>query len=207
MTAMVTEPARLAKDQRREAILDVAAAMVTNGEVGVDGVSMESVAEQAGVSRALVYKHFADRHDLLDALYKRESDVVHAELSAAVTGATSVEDMFRALVHGALRVQATRGSAFTALGAAGLRTRERRDAQRRRDRTTLRYFTKRAEQELGLEPGSATTAVAILLGAIDVVLAQWRLRPTAEHAANLEEAYVQLVVGGLGRLSRSWATD
>jgi AcrR family transcriptional regulator len=193
------EPSRLARDQRREAILDVAATMVADG--GVDAVSMESVAERAGVSRPLVYKHFADRHDLLDALYKRESDIVHAELAEAVTGAETVEGMFRALVRGALRAEATRGAAFAALRAAGMRTRERRYEQRLRDRTTLRYFARRAEIEFGIEPRSARVGVAILLGAIDAVLAQWRLRPTADNAELLEDAYVQLVVGGLSRLT------
>ena len=193
------EPTRLARDQRREAILDIALKMVAQS--GVDAVSMESVAERAGVSRALVYKHFADRHDLLDALYKRESDVLHAELTAAVVGADTVEAMFRALVRGALRAEATRGAAFAALRAAGLRTRARRDQQRRRDATTVRYFARRAEAEFGIESGTARAAVSILLGAIDAVLAQWRLRPSAGQAKLLEDAYVQLVVGGLRQFS------
>ncbi len=34
---------------------------------------MEAVAERAGVSRPLVYKHFANRGELLASLYQRES--------------------------------------------------------------------------------------------------------------------------------------
>jgi hypothetical protein len=34
------------------------------------------------------------------------------------------------------------------------------------------------------------------------VLAQWRQRPTREHAALLEDTYVALVVGGLDELAR-----
>jgi len=198
------EPTRLGRDQRRESLLDVAAAMVAEGSV--DAITMESVAERAGVSRPLVYKHFADRHDLLEAVYKRESALVHAELTAAVAAGQSVEAMFRALISGALKSQARRGAAFAALRAAGLRTRERRDEQRRRDRTTLRFFAAKAAEEFGMDRKSARAGVGILLGAVETVLAQWQLRPTAEHARLLEDTYVQLVLGGLHQLGSETAS-
>lgn len=198
------EPTRLGRDQRRESLLDVAAAMVAEGSV--DAITMESVAERAGVSRPLVYKHFADRHNLLEAVYKRESAMVHAELSVAVQAGGSVEAMFRALIKGALQSQARRGAAFAALRAAGLRTREQRDEQRRRDRTTVRYFAAKVEREFGIDRRAARPAVGILLGAVETVLAQWQLRPTAEHAQLLEDTYVQLVLGGLHQLGGSRAS-
>ena len=202
--ADATEPTRLGRDQRRESLLDVAATMVAEGSV--DSITMDSVAERAGVSRPLVYKHFADRNDLLDAVYKRETAMVHAELTAAVTTSDSVEAMFRALISGALQAQARRGAAFAALRAAGLRTRERRDEQRRRDRTTLRYFARQAQQEFGIDQKAARAGVSIFLGAVETVLAQWQLRPSDEHARLLEDTYVQLVLGGLRQLGRAQAS-
>jgi AcrR family transcriptional regulator len=193
------ERARLARADRRDALLDAALALVAEGDI--DSVSMESVAERAGVSRPLVYKHFANRSDLLAAVYQREAALLHAELSAAVTAADSAAEMFRALVRGALRAEAERGAAFAALRAAGLRTRERRQEQRRRDRQTLRYFAANALREFGLDEPRARIAVGILLGAIETVLAQWRRHPTREHAALLEDTYVTLVVGGLSQLA------
>lgn len=59
--------ARLGRAARREALLDVAAGLVGSGQL--DAVTMESVAEASGVSRALVYRHFANRAELLGALY------------------------------------------------------------------------------------------------------------------------------------------
>lgn len=194
------EPVRLARADRRDLLLDAAAELVAAGDI--ETVSMEAVAERAGVSRPLVYKHFANRVDLLAALYQREAALLHAELTADVSTAETVEDTFRALIHGALRAQASRGATFAALRAAGLRTRERREEQRTRDRTTLRYFASKAVREFGLERAQAKAAVAILLGAIDAALAQWRVRPTREHAALLEDTYVSLVMGGLGELAR-----
>ena len=198
--AQSVDSARLARADRRDALLDAAAELVAAGRV--DAVSMEAVAERAAVSRALVYKHFANRHDLLAAVYQREAKLLHAELTADVAAATTVEEMFRALIHGALRAQATRGATFAAMRAAGLRSTERRAEQRRRDRTTLRYFAAQAAEQFGLDQPDARAGVAIMLGAIEAVLAQWRARPTREHAELLENAYVALVVGGLNELAR-----
>src|ERR1051325_10793621 len=98
------EPARIGREQRRQLLLDAAAAMVAEGDI--DDITIERVADRAGVSRALLYKHFADRRDLLAAVYQRESQIVHTELTAAVVAADSLEGMFRALIRGALEAQA-----------------------------------------------------------------------------------------------------
>src|SRR5262249_59981711 len=101
---------------------------------------MEAVAERAGVSRPLVYKHFANRGELLAAVYQREAAVLHAELATSVRQATTVTDMFRALIRGALKVQAERGTALAALRAAGGWNRALPQGQRQRDPATVRYF-------------------------------------------------------------------
>jgi AcrR family transcriptional regulator len=193
------ETSRLARSLRRDALIDAAADLVAGADV--EAVSMEAVAERAGVSRPLVYKHFGNRTELLAALYQRESALLHAELSAAVSAAETLEDTFRALIRGALQAQATRGATFAALRDAGLRKPELRAEQRERDRMTLRYFASRAVREYGLERRQAKAAVAILLGAIDTVLAQWRQHPTRDYAALLEDTYVSLTMGGLARLA------
>lgn len=190
---------RLTHADRRDALLDSAAALIAGGNP--DAVTMDAVAEHAGVSRPLVYKHFANRAELLEALYARESQALHTHLSAAVAGAATLEDMFRALVRGSLEAQASRGATFATLRAAGSRTDERRREQRRRDGTTLRFFMRAAIARFGLGEKEAQAGVAIMLGAIDSVLVSWRARPTREHAALLEDTYVTLVMGGLGALA------
>lgn len=197
--AATTDATKLAGADRREALLDVAAVMVATGEV--DAVSMESVADAAGVSRALVYKHFANRRDLLGAVYERESARLHRQLAADVGAATNLADTLRALVRGALDAQATNGATFAALGHNGGHTRAQRDVQRRRDRRTLRYFTDQAVEEFGIDEDVATAALGIALSSIAAVLARWRLRPTREHAALLEDTFVEMTIGGVRHLA------
>jgi AcrR family transcriptional regulator len=183
---------------RRDSLLNAAAAMVAAGEAA--GVTMESVAAADGVSRALVYKHFANRHDLLAALYERESRSLHEELTEAVSAAEGLEQKFRALVEGALAAQASRGATFAALLHQGGRRPSQRSLQRRRDDATVRHFASLAVTELGLQEHEATIGVRLALGAIAVVLQQWRGRRTTEHAAELADAYVAFAMSGLRNL-------
>jgi AcrR family transcriptional regulator len=178
---------------RRYALLDAAVELIAGGDI--DDVSMEAVAERAGVSRPLVYKHFANRHELLSAVYRREAAAVHEELTAEVVAAETVEEMFRTLVRGSLRVVAERGHLFAVLRSAGGWTPEIRDRQRARDRDTVRAYSARAARQYGLERREVAPATAVLLGAIDSVVAQWRLRPTQDNARRLEDVYMAMVSG------------
>jgi AcrR family transcriptional regulator len=179
-------------------LLDVAAALALEGG-GPDGITMEVVAERAGVSRPLVYKHFANRDDLLGAVYRREARRLHAELVTEVEAAESVKGMFRALVHGALSAAGERGRLFAAL-RAGSWTREVRHEQRERDAGTSLAFSLRVEKELRADPRRSRPVVSLLLASIDVVLSQWRHDPTPERAARLERAYMEIVTASLETL-------
>ena len=100
---------RQAGDARRDLLLDAAAEMVAAGDA--DEVSMESVALRAGVSRALVYKHFANRQALLHALYERESSHLHGSMRAEVRPsperAAMLADTWLAMTIAGLRSLAT----------------------------------------------------------------------------------------------------
>lgn len=199
MTVSTTDAStdRLSKDQRREALLAKAAELVA---ANAAELSMDAVAEASGVSRPLLYKHFANRHELLAAVYRREAGLLHQELSDAVVAATGIEGKFRALIRGALRAQRTRGAALSALRAAGGRPGDFPALQASRDQSTVGYFARVACRELGTDEKSTRKTVSILLRTIEPVLAEWRLRPTPHHANRLEETYVDICMGALERL-------
>jgi AcrR family transcriptional regulator len=184
---------------RRDSLLDAAGTLLATGDVA--GVTMESVAAASGVSRALVYKHFANRRDVLAALFERESRLLHKQLTLAVARVVGLEAKFRALIEGALAAQASRGATFAALIHQGGRQADLRAVQRRRDGVTVHYFASLAVAELGLEERQAITGAQLALGAIALVLQQWRHRPTREHAEELADAYVAFAMGGLRMLS------
>jgi len=59
---------RLARDERRRQLLDVAWQLVR--EEGTEALSLGRLAEQAGVTKPVVYDHFETRAGLLAALYQ-----------------------------------------------------------------------------------------------------------------------------------------
>ncbi|MGH9046069.1 MAG: TetR/AcrR family transcriptional regulator [Acidimicrobiales bacterium] len=196
---------RLTRLARRDLLIDAVVAIIEAR--GLEAVSMEAVAERAGVSRPLVYRHFANRGELLAATYRREAEALHAELAREVAAAGSLVEMYRALVRGSLRAtNAPRSGVFAALRAGGAFNRELRRDQRDRDVGTVRAFSARAVKELGLERRQATAATVLLLGALDPLVAQWRLRPTADNAELLETTYLAMVDGAYRRRAGDRAT-
>jgi AcrR family transcriptional regulator len=200
---MATPATRLGRDERREALLDAAAALIAEGSL--DDVSMDAVAERAGVSRPLVYKHFANREQVLVELFAREAKVLHQQMTAVVVAAESIEEMFRALVRSALRASVERGPLFAALRGAGAGIREVGRQQLDRDRVTSRAFARRAETELGIDARTAAMPIGLLLGLIDQVLVQFRANPTPSRAEHLEDSYMTIVSATLSALRESGA--
>lgn len=196
--ATAAEPgpvSRLRRAERYEALVQAAANLVA--ERDVDAVSMESVAARAQVSRPLVYKYFANRHELLAAVYRREAMTMDTEIVDAVLAADGFEEILRTMIKGILAGAASRGRTFTTLRRAGVRDANLRREQQERDRRTIRFLARRAMEEFGLPKHEAQAAVAILLAGVESILILWVADPTPGRARFLEELYVQLVFGGL----------
>jgi hypothetical protein len=129
----------------------------------------------------------------LAASYRREAAKLHLDLATEVAASGGVEDMYRALFRDSLRATVERGQIFTALRAAGGWNIRRE--QRSRDRETVRTFAAVAARQYDLERRRCISFTAVLLGALDAVLAQWRIDPTEKTRGILEETYLAMVVG------------
>ena len=70
--------------ERRQRILDAALSVVEEGEPGAE-VHVQQIAERAGLSRTVVYRHFSDRADLDRAVQTAIVDDLSGELLPAVT--------------------------------------------------------------------------------------------------------------------------
>jgi len=189
---------RTARADRREELLDAALELVARGDV--ESVSVDAVADRAGVSRSLVYKHFANRTDILTALFERESTRLHDQLAADVVAAPTLEEKYRALCRGSLTAAKERGQIFDGLRSAAGMNRQLRKVQRDRDRQTSAAYVRLTEREIGVPPEVAEPVTALLLGAIAPMLNLWHARPTQVYATELEDAYMCLVIGTLAEL-------
>uniref|UniRef100_A0A6J5ZUZ0 Unannotated protein n=1 Tax=freshwater metagenome TaxID=449393 RepID=A0A6J5ZUZ0_9ZZZZ len=81
---------RMTAPQRRDEILDAAAVIFARS--GYDGCSLEQIAGEAGVSKALIYEHFDSKRELHGELLGRNANEIFSRLEAcAESGATGEE--------------------------------------------------------------------------------------------------------------------
>lgn len=120
---------RIKGPARRERLLDAAAQVVL--EHGVSAVTMEAVALRNGVNRAMAYRYFADRDDLLSELLDREYELQTRHVFAHVDAAADLEGALRFAMdhwfrHGDLFLKLANDTGPLAARASAIR---RADAQ------------------------------------------------------------------------------
>jgi AcrR family transcriptional regulator len=98
---------RYAPAVRRAMILDAAAAIIERE--GMWQLSMERVASQAEISKALIYKYFTNIESLLGELLQRELKLLRREQAQAAEAATTFEELVRGVTKVYLRNIARKG--------------------------------------------------------------------------------------------------
>ena len=73
-------------EERRTGILDSALAVFS--ESGYHSSSIDDIAREAGVSKALIYEHFASKQELYADLIARNSRELTQRIGAALVGGT-----------------------------------------------------------------------------------------------------------------------
>jgi AcrR family transcriptional regulator len=89
---------RMPPEQRREQLIDAALDVIL--EQGYSGVSIEAVARTAGVTRPVIYDHFANLGRLLHALIEREERYALDQLEQIVPDEPGSRDPAALLVQG-----------------------------------------------------------------------------------------------------------
>ncbi len=170
-------------------------------EGGPAAVTMGTVAERAEVTRALVYKHFDNRNDILSTLYRREAAALDRKLRRQVAAAEDgFEPKLRSFIQAILESAGTGAEFFTPLRVYGSDASHRRQ-QRSWDRKTLDYFTTLASEEFELDPSIAKPAIGVLLSGIVSLLTQTRSDHSADRQAFLEDLFVDMAVASLTSLT------
>ena len=127
-----TSSVRLPAAERRRQILDVA--LKTFARFGYRDTSMNAIAREAGVTKPVLYQHFASKHELFELLLTETGDHLMQAIEDASTEETprlQVEAGFRAFFH----FFQDRPAAFSVLYGSSLAIDPefRRDARRVRD--------------------------------------------------------------------------
>lgn len=84
-------------EERRRAILEAATEVIADGAPGEE-FHVQQIAERAGLNRTVVYRHFADRADLDDAIRAHILDALIADLLPTVSLDGTVNEIIRRIV-------------------------------------------------------------------------------------------------------------
>jgi AcrR family transcriptional regulator len=186
---------RLSAAARREHLLDVAASMLN--EAGFEALTMEGLAERAGVSKGLGYVYFENADDLALALFDREVARIYHRVENALS--SSASEPFEERLHRALSayldVVLERGVLLGPLQARfGARWVKRKG--RRRIAGFVDFWAEELIAELALAPERARIVARMLLAAADTCAREWRVGRLSR--AEAEKICVGFVMGGLG---------
>ncbi|MFI1224528.1 MULTISPECIES: TetR/AcrR family transcriptional regulator [unclassified Streptomyces] len=190
---MATTPTRLSKQARREQLLDTAVGIVRTR--GADGLTLVTLAEEAGVSRPIAYDHFASRPGLLLALHRRLDERHRAAITRALRDAAPGVGEVARVISTAYFACATAMPELSAVSAA-LRGNPEMDALQHE--STEGYADLMATALLpysGLAPRALRLRCVGVLGAAEAIAAELnRERATEGEAVT---ALTHLIVGGL----------
>jgi AcrR family transcriptional regulator len=198
---------RLTAEERRTAILDSALAVFS--ERGYHSASIDDIATEAGVSKALIYEHFASKQELHADLIARNA----RELTQRVAGALS-----------GVEVESTSERLATGLEAFFAFVEERRDAWRMLFRDAadpessavldrmVQQVTAEVTVLISQDPGARELArvgderslrllAEMLVGGAQSMANWWTEHPEASRA-QLVEIAMDFAWLGLERLSR-----
>jgi AcrR family transcriptional regulator len=165
------KPTRLTRDQRRSHFLDTAAAMIT--ELGPESVTMEGVAARAGVSKALGYRYFTNRDDLLLEVFDREVGVLDERIALAVASATTLEDRLRRIIDVWLDLIVERGALLGSLQRSKLIEGPVEQRRLERQADIDEFFAQLFLAEYPMTHDDALLAAGVLLSGAEGALRLW----------------------------------
>jgi AcrR family transcriptional regulator len=190
---------RLSREERREAILDAAGEVFTTK--GFDATRMEDVARVAGIAKGLLYKHFASKDALFDALVDRQGNRYVAEIRAILGAAdvsASPEEATRRGLALWLRQFSSDRATFQLTDPGSHRAYDRlRDQMRGVIADGIRAV------DPTIDPGDEWLAAAAVQGAAEAVALAWRSRRGQITEVQANDVLSVFCWGGLIALQRA----
>jgi len=192
-------PGRISSRDRREQYLDAAARIAAGHGVAI--VTMEAVAAAVGVNKALLYRQFDNRGELLLELFDRETAELDQRAMEATANISGFEPKVRAWARAWFDHLAERAALFGRLMEARAIVPEVAVRHRERLRRLECTYGDWYAAELGIPVEEARDAARVLLAGLGGAIDRWNRTPSRATRNRLERTYVQLMLGGLRALS------
>jgi AcrR family transcriptional regulator len=183
---------RMSPATRKEQILDAAVELIVSN--GHSSCTLEQVAAAAGISKALIYKYFPKRDDLLKDILNREFEELRGPGLDHVPADIAPERIIHSTVEQALKYYFNRGPILRLLAndpaVADLVKRRNRDSRM----STFDYFVKKFMDSYGVPREVALIAVTMTINA--PILSITPLRRRGIDADLMIEVWSDFIVGG-----------
>ena len=190
---------RRSADERHRDLLDAAARLIADG--GVAAFTMEGLAAEGGVSRALAYQHFANVGEVLVELLEREWAWLEERISAGLAVASTFADKVKAATRPYFEAKVERGGSFRALLLDRPDQADVRGAMLTYYRRVIGFWVTEGEREYSIDRATAQSAAVILVGGFEAAA----LRHWGTDGADVEDdlgLFVEMVLGSLRQLAR-----
>lgn len=195
-TSSIQVRRRLDPDVRRQLILDAAATLVI--AEGLTTFSMERIAREAGISKALVYNYFGNQTALLSELLLREYRAFQKAARQAAGTVSGLEAVIRATTRAYLDHIAKRGSLIQRLMREPAIAESLQALEAAARPVTAAFFAELIVKERSIDPDKALLASQLLMGLTGAAgdhLAEAGADPDA-----LEQLVVSLIMAAIGGL-------
>lgn len=156
---------------------------------GPTALNMERLADEARISKSVVYTHFASRTDLLMAMLEESWVRLDKHLEASMAGAQSFEARVRASITAYFDAIADRGPLLQTIVSEVSTDPEVEEHRLARRKNVVRFWAKQAVQEFGIPYAIAEAAAATLVAATEGAAKHWLTSDTPRELAE-EIAFV-----------------
>jgi AcrR family transcriptional regulator len=163
---------RLSGTERRERLIDHAREIIRRD--GLDTFTMEAIAAEGGVSRALTYRHLKSIDEVVHELYALESLRFYEAVAAAIEEAGEFEDEVRAGIRANFEYVNTQGNLIRLLRPA-LSMRRYREERRVRISAWGRYKSLRLEAAYDGPPSVTATIARANIATETICINSWYL--------------------------------
>ena len=206
---MAPGPVRMSRDDRRAQVLSLAEQMFAHG--GFHHVSMDDIAERAGVSKPVLYRHFPSKLDLYLAVVDHRGAALVATVDAALAGARQDghrgPEVVRAIVAAFVRFVEQAGEASSLLFESDVtRDAEVRDRVDSASHLAAEAICRSLRTLTGLAQPEADLLAEVLVGMAQVT-ATSRHRPDTVTTETAIDLVSRLAWNGVHGLVADAGTD
>lgn len=187
---MKSVSSRLSAGDRREQLLNTAADIVGDG--GHTALTMERLAQRAGVSKALPYLHFENASAVMAALYRREAVAVADQVRDAVVHIADPEERVRIAVHEYLAAMERHGVVLGLFTGASTTLAMRSDPAHR---AGVQLVADLLVQPFGISGDRGRIVASVFLSALGTATDIWTSGDATRAA--VEDVLVSMLVGAL----------